>query len=494
MNTDLRNYLWLVGCHFGRVVFAMLGMTLLARLLGPTGLGRWTMIMAAGTLLHLVLINWIQQDPLIRFGREEWVKKQTLETSWTMRLPFMATGAVFAAILLVLAPSTWTSHFFELSHVEVVLAAGVLVSLAISTESQSLQQVLGYMRRLAAVPMLISATSAIFYIALWHMPKIATLHLALSGTLLITILFWGTVAFGAARTGQLAQATWDSHLAKQALLFAWPILPTAILGYCVSWGNQVLIQRAFSAHEVGLYQSAFQVHTLMVALTVPLTTVILPRLIGRHAEDPAAMHRYVRSIAPTLLSLWLLIAMPMAALAPFAFHLIFGRSFEASLPILNAFLIATPLCGLGQLYTVLYTVQSRMGIMFWIMAIMATVNVLLAWVLVPAQTMVHVALAFGCALLLSQGMMWLYQQIILKEPFVNTSLLVVSALCLSVTQFFLYSLHNRLLWACGSLFLLGIVIRSRGLLDAGVLRQLFSGRLDLFGQKLELLLIGPRSS
>ena len=385
MNTDLKHYLYFSICQAGRIVLATIAMAILARFLDPSGLGRWTMLMAAATLFHTLFANWLQQDPFLRFGKQEWVQTGSLRNTWGVRLPLLSAGGLLCLLAFTLF---WPSikNFFQLSQADGLLAFGYYVCLVISLDMQTLLQITGRMDRLALGPALIAAGSVPLYYGLWlsRLPG-HRVEISLFGTLILTLLIWMGVGWKDFWRSHPGFSGWDTPLAKTLLRYAYPILPTTMLGYCVNWGNQMLIHRSFSNHEVGLDQSAFQVHGLLVSLAIPFTTILLPRLIDRHLADPTAMKRFVQSNAPTLFCLWLLSVIPAVAVLPWFFIRVYGASFSGGIRPLTALLVGTPFCALGQIYTGLFSVQGKLGKVFWIFLTMVSVNFLAAWILVHVR-------------------------------------------------------------------------------------------------------------
>ena len=56
-----------------RIPLAVLAASLLARAVGPEGVGQWAMLLAVTTMLHSFLLSWTQAYN-VRFGREEWLQ------------------------------------------------------------------------------------------------------------------------------------------------------------------------------------------------------------------------------------------------------------------------------------------------------------------------------------------------------------------------------------------------------------------------------------
>jgi len=493
MNEDLRHYISFVFGQGLRIVFATGGMAILARFLGPDGLGRWAMITAYATLLHLALISWIQQDPLLRFGKPEWVKSHRIRETWSARLPIMGIGMLISILLFTVAPVSWTQRLFLLSRIDRALAFCFLISIIVTIEFQTLFQTTERMMYLAFVPSVISGATFFFYLGL-KLDNLSShrLEISLLGTVFLTTVIWLGAGISQLKDIHVGFPPWNRTLVKTMLIFAWPILPTTMLGYCVNWGSQILIRHVFSSRDVGLYQVAFQVHSLIVSIAVPLTTITLPRLIGRHFEDPTVTKRYVNSIAPSLFCLWLTAAIPLVVILPTAFHIVFGRLYANSVPILTAFLVCTPLCALGQLYTGLYTVQNNLGKIFVILVLMVCVNLAGVWVILPGANIRNFAFAFSTAFVFSQYLTYFYQHHLLKEPTTKIHALLISAIIFSLGQIFIYSLILRLAWGLAGLFLLIISTRLSDALDPAVLERLFHGRLQPVNTFLTGLFINPK--
>ena len=97
-----------------RIPLAVLAASLLARAVGPEGVGQWAMLLAVTTMLHLFLLGWTQAYN-VRFGREEWTLHHRLASTWAARGPIIAMSFGLAATLLILQPFSFLEKFFNLS-------------------------------------------------------------------------------------------------------------------------------------------------------------------------------------------------------------------------------------------------------------------------------------------------------------------------------------------------------------------------------------------
>ena len=56
MNNDAKHFLLLVGAKLLRVPLAIFVVSLLSRLIGPVGVGRWSMLVAVSNFFHSIFI------------------------------------------------------------------------------------------------------------------------------------------------------------------------------------------------------------------------------------------------------------------------------------------------------------------------------------------------------------------------------------------------------------------------------------------------------
>ena len=238
MNKDLKHYAAFIFFQGARIVLATLAMAVLARYLGPVGLGRWTLITAAATLFHLLSVNWLQQDSFLRFAKREWARHETVRHTWGARIPLALCSSAIMVIVFALVPKGWFQYLFPLVGMEWILAAGFFFSLLISIECQTFLQIIGAMPRLALGPALIALLLAPFYIALWASPlQVYRLGISFAGTVIITITTW-IILVAPKITFSIKRISWDRELAGEIFSFAWPILPSTMLGYIVT-GKQI---------------------------------------------------------------------------------------------------------------------------------------------------------------------------------------------------------------------------------------------------------------
>ena len=112
MQRDLSDFISLTSGKLLRIPLAVLSASLLARAIGPDGVGKWAMILAVSNLFHSFLFSWTQSYN-VRFGREEWILKNKLSDIWATRWPLVVSGICLTTVFLFLQPFSFFDRFFK---------------------------------------------------------------------------------------------------------------------------------------------------------------------------------------------------------------------------------------------------------------------------------------------------------------------------------------------------------------------------------------------
>ena len=494
MNRSLRDYASLVLSQGVRIPLGILSTTILARLLGPEGLGQWAMGLAVATLFHSALLNWTQSSH-IRFGREEWIARKSLSGTWAARWPFVAAGLLVSGVLLLLDPWDWLTSVSGLADGWGGLILLCLLAIWISAEAQSFLQITDRMGLLAMLPTVVSFATAGYYASLLA-ADVRDPAIPLAGFAGIQIVVWGITWLVLYRkTGRFTLAPRSADV-RAHLRYAWPMLPGFALGYASNWGDHLLLQHLFSSHEVGLFQGAYRPMLLIMGLATPVSTVLLPRLIARQMDDRGTEARFVRSVVPTITSLWAFLLAPGIALLPWGFQLLMGESFRPAVPILLVLCIGVPGCVLTNLYSVLFDVQKRLGRGVLLLLAMTVANLGLSVVLLPVLGPLGSAVGTAVSYLIGQLLCMRDQLRFLKISMLPMLSLFGWMLAFSVGQALLgfagpvwASVPVRLGWSAAWILGLFVLVRHHRTVDAGVLDRILSGRLAWIGRPAAALLL-----
>jgi O-antigen/teichoic acid export membrane protein len=276
---------------------------------------------------------------------------------------------------------------------------------------------------------------------------------------------------------------------KRHLRYGWALLPTFLVGYITMWGNYSILQAYYPSYEVGLFGAAYQVILGIISLNGIWMNILLPRLIAKNAETKSASRDFFDDIIPTLFCLWALAAVAFIAVIPSLFNTLFGKQFIGSQAMLIILLIAIPTSMLPHAYSILLTIQQRLGRVFIYSLVGMVVTLAISFSLIPAMGGLGAAVGSVAALLAGQ-LLYIWDQ----HRFMNTSMRLVGTmftaiLLLCVFQYFIGAvLWARLLWGASSIYLLILLFRKLKVINSNLLTTMFSGRLSGIGVFLNRLL------
>ncbi len=450
-------------------------MALLARLVAPEGLGQWALVAAATNVLHALLINWTQPAS-VRFGREEWTRQHTLAGSWSSRWPWLLLGGTTAILVLWVLPATRAGEFLGLTPSWRWLVIWHFVSLWLAAEVQSLLQATARFYALAALPLAATAGSLLYLWVLHARGGPTPLLMVLGGVVAASVVVWGVALVRLLRQSRAFGRSPARDGLVRTLRYGWPMIPGFVVGYLSDWGDHLLVRWYFSNREVGLFQAAYQTGMMALTLAVPLTTLLLPRLIDQSVHEPGVEGRYVTRVFPTLMACWGFASLPLAALLPDAFGLVFGPDFSESRALVSVLSLAIPGAALSQMYSTLFSLQGRLEQSVGIHVIMTLTNILGSLLLLPLLGPLGAALATAASYLISQHLYVLAQHRHLGLP--NAPILLQADLLVVIVAAMAWAHHSMMLrlvlCAVGLLLFLAHVRHSRAV-DEGTLRSLLGG-------------------
>ena len=486
MNKDLKYFIGLLSSKGARAVINLSFVALLARVLGPNGLGEWAMVVAAGTLLHSILLNWMHA-PTVRFGREEWQRERTVKASWSARLPYLLIGFIITFSLIILDPGQWLERYYHLS--DNLKPAAILVSLWLwlSMETQNFLQLRQAMKRLALVPVLVDGTPVlilfiIFVSAIRGLP----IHILITGLLSLSVLLWSIALSWELKQLKVRWTLPGIENLRKTFVYSWPLIPGFMLGYISVWGNQLLLRYFFTTHEVGLFQAAYQVLVLLLGIATPLNTVLLPKLIDKEMLSSDNAREFLIAAGPTIVALGLFLLVPVVTFAPFCFKILMGSKFAGATSVFVVLCIAVPGSIIMSFYAVFFSLQGRLWRSTVIYGgVISSLNILIAIILIPKIGIIGSAIGIGVSSLVAQSFYLFDQQRYYRVSLTKSFVLFGAVLSFALLQALVGNdLLARFVLCLLSLMALIFLTRKYSLLDRDWVLRILSGKLSGLGNLL----------
>lgn len=404
---------------------------LIARVMGPDGLGVWAMLMAAGMLFNQVFVLW-SQSITQRFGRLEWELSRQLTQTWATRWPLLFVAGILVFACALFAPSGWLSAHLRVPEESLWLVLPLLLSLWLMGEVQGLQQVRERYLRLAWSPLL---ADLVLIGVLVVLSLVAVFGNQLSRTqMLIAISFSGlaTWTFLLAHELKGIEISWrlpDVRQFRVSVLFALPLLPGYIVGYLSEWCDYLLIGRFLDGQAVGLYHPAFQYMLILIGIPTAIVAVLMPQLISRIDRLGSASEiQLVDRVAPQIIAIWVVATIGLIAFLPAIFSLLVGSSFDQSRILLQVLLAAVPGAAATHLYGLAHFSQGRLlTANVTLFGVKLLVNALLTLILLPILGVLGAAVGAVTGFLLVQWLFLLDQHRHLSLPIGRGALILFLA-------------------------------------------------------------------
>lgn len=436
---------------------------LMARVMGPDGLGVWAMLMAAGMLFNQVFVLW-SQSITQRFGRLEWEGSRQLTQTWATRWPLLLVASTLIFACALFAPPGWLSAHLRVPEESLWLVMPLLLSLWLMGEVQGLQQVRERYLRLAWSPLL---ADLLLIGVLLALSLVAVFGNRLSTSqMLVAVSFSGlaTWVFMLAHELKGIVIGWrlpDVIQLRVATLFALPLLPGYMVGYLSEWCDYLLIGRFLGSQAVGLYHPAFQYMLILIGIPTAVVAVLMPQLVSRIDQSGSAGEmQLIERVAPQVMATWVVATVGLIAFLPAIFSLLVGSSFDQSRILLQVLLAAVPGAAATHLYGLAHFSQGRLlTANVTLFGVKLLVNAALTLILLPVLGVLGAAVGAVTGFLLVQWLFLLDQHRHLNLPIGKGALILFLAHAGGLALVAVDALLWRSLIALVVVFLMTFLIR-----------------------------------
>ena len=475
----------------GKALFAIstLAVTVVVgRTLGPTGLGQWGLLVAAGALLHTSFVNWTHAGT-VRFGCEEFAAAGTMRRTMSARAPLVLIGGAGALLVLSLQPFDWLERFYGMDGSLRWLVAVAAAGLWIAAETQAALQAVDRIRMQASVGAIAGIASLVaVYLVSERSTQLPTLVVAVFGT--------GGAIWGAAWIATLVRARvrWCRPTREEVwrqIRFGGPLLFAFTVGYLGIWGGHLLLRTLSSVEQVGYFVLASQIYLATVAANGMLSTLMLPRLVSGRMKSALIEQRYLETAVPTVFVLWTIGMLLLVAVLPFGLALVSGPGFTLAIGPALVLSVVIPGSVLTSLYSSLFSLQQRHGRLLAYSCLTVALNLMLCWLLIPHFGAVGAAIGTATAHAASQAAYLIDQHRRVGVSVTRVLPVWVTVLSLSGIQVIVPALGWRLLWAIAAVGFVAWMARRTFAVDAALIDRLFMGTLSPVATLLRRTLVGP---
>ncbi len=494
MHILLMQFFTVSGLRLLRIPIAMVFLSLLYRIIGPEGVGNWSIIIAVSVFFNSVVFSWMQAQA-VRKGRDEWLNRNKLSNTWASRQPLIVVGLIITFLIFLGQPFYFFEKITHLPESFGWLSFAHLIGILLLTEAQIIQQTTGKIARYAAYPVLIDIIIVCF-IALLLIVKVEMTSIQIIlGVIVLTAVFSGLIWY----KEFIASYSWGGVTSdrdiRQIILHCGPVTFAALMGFSSDWCDHFLLQFFHNAKEVGLFQSGYQVMLAMMAMASPIAVIFLPELIDRLRVDPKAVRNYVQVVIPVVALIWLLFIIPCITFMPWMFSFAFGTQFQEAQSTMLILSIAVPGAIFTYLYTIIFNIQGRFMPQALFIGAMALINFIISFALVPTMGSSGAAIGTAVSYLAVQILYIVNQHRYIIISLTAPISLFSVGLFFGVVQLFIGNeLICRIVLAILCIFTIVLLGRGFCKIQARAFSTLLPKNIAWIGRLLDLLLIKQKNT
>lgn len=390
------------------VALGLVGLSLVARLVGPDGYGTVALAISVVQFLYVIGVHWTMAAS-IRFGRERLIGEGLAGSFFWSWLP-LVIGSFAIACLAVAAAMPLARRYVGLGAGQEALFFVLFSAVTLARAVEYLLQAAGRMRAYAvAIPI----GRLVYVLLLATLPALTGLPLGPAAVILLMALGLAAQVLAGLPflDGRLLRPVrLDVALTRRILVYSSPLLLSCSFGYLSDWVDHYVLRAFRTTAEIGVYHLAYQSMLFVSGVLAGVATLAFPILTSWRADgSDERCRRYLGRLVPQASVLWSLV-LPVAGVAGgVLFPVLFAPGFEMGSRYLGVLLTGVVFQVVTCFYSAVFTTYDILGRATGVLLAMVAVNLVADLWLVPAWGPMGAAIgtatsyAVGAALYLVLG-------------------------------------------------------------------------------------------
>jgi len=350
----------IVGNYFavfgGRIASVFLGgavLTMATRALGPERFGMFSLFLMVAGFFTTVFVNW-QNSAVLRFGREEYLKDDSLSKVFSAYLAIFAAAYILSSALIIIFRSKITGYI-GVGSGYVLLVMFFIFTSAFYDISFYVLQAAGRLKTYSALPIIEKLVALAIFFTLSRILYPAK-GLTLTSVVLGFIGGQAAVIFSAALSiidkKLLMPLVFDIGYIRKIIRYSWAMPVGAIATFIVNWVDVIFLKKYMPLSDVGVYSLAYRgmgFFSLLIMSTIPLTFPIIVSL--RTLGNKELIARYIDELVPQGVFLWSMFLGAVVIFSGYLIPLIFGQAYTPASKIFSVLLVGVAFQAIGCFYS-----------------------------------------------------------------------------------------------------------------------------------------------
>ena len=342
----LKNMTWLGVLQFANYLIPLLIIPYIVRVLGVDLFGKVSYAQNIISYLMIIVNYGFEYSATQEIAINNDDKTKLRSIFWTV--------IQFKTLLLLLTLLIWGILCFCFSKVEedkLLYFYGMLVNVGIVLFPTWFFQGIEKMSKMTIFNFLIKALGAVFIVLLIHTSADYRIYLLIPS---ISYIIIGVIAFYyVIKKYELYPIHKETLLKKQVVRKGFPIFLNNIFGTLYTVAGMTILGFYISDHQLGIYSGAYKIIIAVIMLTsIPISIALFPVMSRKFNESIKDGLLFFRKSLIWVCGFALICSLSIFILSPIIVHILLGKGFEESIPLLRLFSFLPFLVITASMFTV----------------------------------------------------------------------------------------------------------------------------------------------
>ena len=374
-------------------LFLQIGTTALStRILGPDNYGKLTLFLMVAQLIFLFGISWTSAA-VMRYGREEFVKTGKInKTFWGRNVILLPPLIVFSILIFLFKDRIL--EYINLQDTVLLMLMFYILGNMLLDYTQYVQQAIGQLKLFAKTKVFQKLLSIIGLFGIFIIPSISKSVLTVIGVSVIA--FFGTffVFICFFKKDYFVPFEIERAYIKKIFTFSYPAIWGSGSAYIISYIDIIVIKKYLNIADVGIYSLSYQGFMALQTVSMSLIAVLGPMMVTFLAEDREDLIKiFVGRIIRQGVLFWSIFLSMVIFFASIFIPIVFGKTFEGSVWPFSILMLGLAFNCMGSFYSPILTTYELIKHMMVINVMMAFINLIGDFILVPRMGISGAAIA-----------------------------------------------------------------------------------------------------
>ncbi len=353
---------------------------ILSRILSKQEMGKYSLVFMIVNLLLVLSVNW-SESSIVRFGREEYIKKKKINKSFWARLYIVLPISILSISLLFLFSKNVTNYLSLNNFFIVFLIVLFLLNIFINSIIRIFQSIdkfniSAYILSLQKFFYLLGLILIFFFFQKSNLFLIFTI---LNVSFFLSLVFF-SIKFD---YSLILPYKFDKNMLKSIYTYSWPQIYGFSGIYIINYIDLIVIKQFLSLDDVGVYNVAYQGFKTLIVFIFIINTLFMPLMVEyRIKKRYDLIKKYLKSI-PIFTLLWTLLIIIMVSLTKYLIPILFSKEYINAVSPLNILLIASVFYFFSTCFSPIINSFDYIKSQQFTNIIMAITNIIADFLLVP---------------------------------------------------------------------------------------------------------------